>query len=491
MFKAIFPILVLIGAVFFGKHILNTGPDAKKRPFVQRLPIVEVSTLQSKAYTVFIETSGIVSAGTKTNLVAELAGRITSISDNFKEGSYFNKGEVLLEIDKSDYLSAINIANSEVAVNQSNLKQLNAEEKSNLNSVKLAKKNLAIGNKELTRLRALFKRNTISRSALDTEEQRINQLQQTVQNLQGTQATYASRKSAIQARINSSKAVVKQEKLRLTRATIKAPYDGRILTKNVDFGQFVTTGNILAETYATDFVNVELPLSLNQYELLGMPEAFRNKKISDKEYPTVKLTNPDSLKKDNWLGKVVRTSAALDAQSRQINVIVRVDNPYDAREGISTPIRIGQFLKARIKGRTFNNVYVLPPVSVLYNREIRLLVEGKIKIIPIEVIWNSTDETVVRTNEQIEGKQLILTSLTQAVNGMSVLTVEQQQLQNEKKAKRAKRRKIAEKEREEKAKLAEEERRKNRKIPDYIPRDDNEPLNGKSNNKSSIKKAAE
>ena len=468
MLKIIIPILVLVGAALFGKFLLDTGPEVKKRPFVQRLPVVEVLPLKAEQYTVHIEASGIVTAGTQSNLVAEVSGRIVSISNNFSEGSYFNKDEVLLEIDKSNYLSAVEIAKSEVEVNRASLKQLVAEEKSNRRSIQLAKKNLNIGNKELARLRALFKRRTISRSALDTEEQRINQLQQSLQNLEGSQSTFSSRKSAIQARINSSNARVKQESLTLSRATIKAPYAGRILTKNVDIGQFVSTGSMLAETYATDFVNVELPLSLNQYELLGMPEAFINRKITSDDLPTVTLTNPDSLRKDNWQGRVVRTGAALDAQSRQIKVIVRVDKPYEAREGISSPIRIGQYLKARIKGRTFNNVYVLSPVAVIYNREIRLLKDGKINIVPVKVIWNSTDATVIQTNESIEDEQLILTNLTQAVNGMSVLTIEEQRKQNKSQAER---KKIRESKKVEKAKLDKEQRKKLRVIPDVISRE--------------------
>ena len=481
MLRIIFPILVLIGAAYLGKFLLATGPEAKKRPFVQRLPVVEVQPLKAKSYTVFIEASGIVNAATETNIVAEVSGRITKISDNFNEGSYFNKGDVLLEIDKSDYQSAIDIAKSDVDVNLASLKQLIAEEKSNLNSIKLAQRNLNIGNKELGRVRALFKRKTLSRSAVDTEEQRVNQLRQTLQNLQGAQSTYKSRKSAIQARINSSKARVKQENLRLTRTIVKAPYAGRIRSKNVDFGQFVTTGSVLAETYATDFVNVDVPLSLKQYELLGMPEAFRNIQISITDLPNVTLVNPDSPSKDTWQGKVVRTSAALDAQSRQINVIVRVDKPYEAREGISTPIRIGQFLKAKIEGKTFNNVYVLPPGSVIYNREIRLLKEGKIQIVPVDVIWNSTEATVVKTNQSVDGKTLILTNLTQAVNGMSVLTVEQQKQQNKQRAIKNKQREI-EKTKQKKQELeTEEQRKKSRSMPDFISDDAKEAI--KKNNK--------
>jgi multidrug efflux pump subunit AcrA (membrane-fusion protein) len=429
MLKIIIPIIFLVGAALFAKYLIDTGPEAKKKPFVQRLPVVEVVTLKPDNYTVNIEASGTVKAGTQTNLVAEVSGRILNISDNFQEGNYFDKDQVLLEIDQANYLNAVEIANSDVEANKASLKQINAEEQSNKRSIKLAKQNLALGKKELARVKTLLQKKLISRSLVDAEEQKINQLEQKLQELEGIASSFSSRSNAIKAKINSTLARLKQESLNLSRTIVKSPYTGRVLKKNVDFGQYVSVGTVLGEIYATDYVNVELPLSLNQYELLGMPEAFRNKKIKHNEFPEVTLTNPNSLREDSWKGRVVRSSAALDEDSRQINVIVRVDNPYDAREGISTPIRIGQFLRANIKGKTFKNVFVLPPVAVLFNREIRVLKDGKINIIPIKVLWNSATETVVEANPEIIGEKLVTTNLNQAIDGMQAISLEEQQKQ--------------------------------------------------------------
>ncbi len=442
MLKIIIPILVLAGAAFFGNYLLDTGPEAKKKPFVQRLPVVEVMPLKPAQYTVNVEASGIVKAGIQTNLVAEVSGRILDISDNFLEGNYFEKNQTLLEIDKDNYLNAVAIANSDVAANRASLKQIKQEEKSTKRSIQLAKQNLALGRKEVARVRTLLRKKLISRSLVDAEEQKNNQLEQRLQDLEGIQSSYASRINATQAKIDSTLARLKQESLNLSRTTLKAPYKGRVLKKNVDFGQYVSVGTVLGEIYATDFVNVELPLSLNQYELLGMPEAFRNKKIKQEDLPVVTLTSPGSIRKDNWQGRVVRTSAALDAESRQINVIVRVDNPFDAKDGVSTPIRIGQYLKASIKGKTFENVFVLPPISVLYNREVRILKDGKIQIIPVNVLWNSVAKTVIEADPKITGEQLILTNLNQAIEGMQAITLEEQRKQNKIKADKAKKKQI-------------------------------------------------
>ncbi len=427
MFKTIIPIILLVGSIFLAKYLLSTGPTPKKRPFIERSPVVEITSLKPQNYTVTLTTFGIVKAGTQTSLVSEVSGRVLSISNKFQEGSYFNKGETLLTIDQANYKNALAIVASDVAANRATLNQINEEEKSNKRSLLLAKKNFALGKKEVNRLSALLNKKVIARSVLDIEQQKTNQLLQKVEDLQGRLNTFSSRKQATLAKIDATLARQKQEQLNLSRTRITSPYTGRVLIKNVDVGQFVGTGSVLGKIYSTDYVEVDLPLSLNRYELLGLPEAFKNKSVTEKSYPKVSFSNPSSKLKNKWQGRVVRTSAALDANSRQITVIARVDNPFDARAGLTSPLRIGQYIEAKIKGKTFRNVYVLPSIAVRQNKEILLLEEGKIQILPVTTLWNTQRETIVRVEQDVVGKQLVLTSLSQAIEGMKAITVDEQQ----------------------------------------------------------------
>ena len=438
MFKAIIPILLLAGAIFLGKYLLSTGPEPKKKPFVERSPVVEVITLKPQDYTVAIKASGIVRAGTQTNIVSEVSGRVSSISDKFQEGSYFNKDETLLTIDQANYKNALAIVDSDVAANRAALAQINEEEKSNKRSYQIAKKNLELGKKEVSRLRALWNKKVIARSALDIEQQKTNQLLQKLEDLQGKLNTFKSRKQATVAKIDATLARQKQERLNLSRTIIKSPYTGRIFEKNVGVGQFVGTGTILGKLYATDYVEVDLPLSLNRYELLGLPEAFKNKSINRQSYPKAVFKNPDSIQNNEWQGRIVRTSAALDVNSRQITVIARIDNPFDAKAGLSSPLRIGQYIEAHIEGKTFKNVYVLPSVAVRQNKEIMLLEDGKIHLVAVTALWNTQSETVVqidKAEQDLTGKRLVTTSLSQATEGMKVLTVKEQEQAQKRKQK--------------------------------------------------------
>ena len=436
--KFLLPLMVLGGAIAAGKYLVETGPEAKKKPFVERLPVVEVLKLQAQDYTVNLKASGLVRAGTQTNIVSEVSGRIINISDVFNEGAYFKKDQTLLTIDASNYKNSLAIASSDVEGNKATLSQLVEEEKSTRRSFSLAKKNLKLGKAEVSRLRKLWLKKVIARSQVDAEEQKVNQLQQKLEESQGKLNTFKSRKLAIEAKISAALSRKKQENLNLSRTTIKTPYSGRVLQTNVDIGQFVSTGTSLGKIYATDFVYVDLPLSLNQYELLGIAETFQNEKSSNQTLPDVVFTSTTSRKKSQWNGKVVRTSAALDADSRQIKVIAQIDNPFVAKEGVSSPVRIGQYLEGSIRGKTFKNIYVLSSAAVRQNKEILLLKEGKIHIVPVEVLFNTSKSAVVRPQEKVVGEQLIVTTMNQAIEGMKVITLEEQKKNLQRKEKKRK-----------------------------------------------------
>lgn len=428
LLKIIIPIL-LLGASYLGaKYLIATGPQPKKKSVSERIPVVETIPIKQQDFTVYIKASGVVKAGIQSNLVSEVSGKVIEVSDRFQEGAYFNKNSVLVKIDQQNYLTAVSIAESEVAANQASLSQIIVEQKSNQRSIDLAKKNLALGKKEVARLKALWRKKIIARSQLDAEEQKVNQLEQKLQDLQGKQNTYASRRAAIEAKINTAKARLQQERLNLSRTIIKAPYAGRVLKKNVDIGQYVSTGALLGQIYATDYVLVELPLSLSQYALLDLPDAFRDgagDSRSTNHYPAVTFSYSDGLHQSSWEGRVVRSSAALDPESRQIMVIARIDKPFEKKQGVYEPIRIGQYLKARIKGKTFRNVYVLPPSSVRHNREILLLKDGVVDVVPVRVLLNTADATVIEGTHSIVGEKLITTMLSQAMSGMKVISLKE------------------------------------------------------------------
>lgn len=436
MRKILLPALVIILAIVVAKILLATKPEPKKRPPQERSTVVEIQELNPQDYVLTVQASGVVKARTQSDLVAEVAGRIESVSEAFQEGAYFDKGDVLLTLDAQTVAQAKTIAESELAANQASLVQLMAEEKSARRSLQLAEKNLQLGRNEWQRVKGLWNKRLIAKSLVDTEEQKVIQLEQQVTDLSARLTTFSSQKKASRAQINAAKARLAREQLNVQRTQITAPFTGRILSKQVDVGQYVSPGKALGTIYATDYVEVNLPLSLAQYELLDMPEVFRNQKVDEKRYPEVVFRSANASTRHQWKGKVVRSSAALDENTRQISVIARIDNPYEASAENTRAIRIGQYVKADIQGRSFKDILVVPVVALRHGREILLYDEGKIDIQPVEVLWSANTEVVIRADAALLNKPLIITPLATAAKGMSVKTVEEVRKANKRRGKK-------------------------------------------------------
>jgi multidrug efflux pump subunit AcrA (membrane-fusion protein) len=76
--------------------LVMTRPVAERR--VPPEPVIEVETavLKKQDFEVILHTQGTVSARTESNLIPEVSGKIVHVADNFREGGFFDKGDVLL-----------------------------------------------------------------------------------------------------------------------------------------------------------------------------------------------------------------------------------------------------------------------------------------------------------------------------------------------------------------------------------------------------------
>lgn len=382
MKQLILIIALIAGSVALASYLIKTKPEPRKRVRKPSVPVVEVMTPQTQSYIQKINSSGSVEANRSTNVISEVSGKVTQVNKAFQEGSYFRKGQHLLSIDNTNYKNAIIIASAEIS-------QRTLELKNEQNLANLAVRDFRLlGN-----------------------NRRPNEI--------------ASRKphiAAALASLEASKVRLQQARDDLNKTRIMAPYDGRLLSRNVDIGQYITPGTLLGQVYSTDYVEVRLPLSLAEYEQLKLPESFRNQKVtSSKDMPEVKFSAKYGSRRYEWQGRVVRASPAMDARTRQISVIAKIDDPFTKKPNSDVPpIKIGQFLQAEIIGTTLRNVYVIPTSSTRQNREVMIYDEGKVRIYPIEVLASENDKLIIAESSLPPSVKLITTPMPSAKNGMTV-----------------------------------------------------------------------
>jgi len=382
MKQLILIIVLLAGSAALASYLIKTKPEPRKRVRQPTVPVVEVMTPKLQSYTQKIRSSGSVETNLSTNLVSEVSGKVTEVTRSFQEGSYFEKGQHLLSIDSTEYRNAIGIANAEIT-------QRTLEVKNEQNLAQLAVRDFRLlGNNRRP----------------------------------GEMASRKPHIAAALANLDAAKIRLKQARDNLKKTKIRAPYTGRLQSTNVNIGQFVTPGALLGQVYSTDYVEVRLPLSLADYEQLKLPENYQNQQsIARDKLPKVIFSANYGAKTHQWEGRIVRASAAMDERTRQIPVIARIDDPFSKKAGVDAPpIKIGQFLKAEIIGSQLNNVFVIPTSSTRQNREVMLYDEGKINIIPIDVLTAEGDSLVIRDDALPVNAKLITTPMPSAKTGMKV-----------------------------------------------------------------------
>jgi multidrug efflux system membrane fusion protein len=194
--------IVLAGAVI-GWRIhssnLQTQADADKAAAFAAQPIpVQIAVVQRKTVPVALSALGTVTAYNTVNLNSRVSGQILRV--NFTEGQAVHKGQLLIQIDPAPYQAALDQALGQLAHDQANLKNAQAE---------------------ADRYNALYAAGVTSK-----EQQQLE-----VSNAGEAAGSIASDKASIEAaRIN------------LTYTRILSPIDGIVGLRQVDPGNIVNAG---------------------------------------------------------------------------------------------------------------------------------------------------------------------------------------------------------------------------------------------------------
>ncbi len=370
-------------------QVVSPKPDIRPMAPPPKL-IVETQAVQAQDFTIFIKSYGRVAARTKTSLSAQVSGKVVSINPGFNSGAFFKKGDVLLTIEQGDFQADVDIARASVMQAR---QQLDTEQAESIQ----AEKNWRIsGNK-------------------------------------GAPSDLVLRKpqlKAAEATLLAAEAQLKKAMLNLERTVITAPFDGRVLDRQVSLGQIVSANTVVADIFATDIAEVRLPVQNTDLPFLDFPEQRIDQEPVLSELPPVVLTSGINAK-DQWLGHVVRTEGRIDDDSRQLHVVAEVVQPFSVAEpaidkgdrakniSASSAMEIGQYVTATITGKTLKNALVIPASAISQGRFVYLVENNVLQRKVVTIAWQAADYALISDGLH-SGDQLVLTPLGQVTSGTAV-----------------------------------------------------------------------
>jgi len=368
------PIAILAALIVAGVLVLSNPPDVERRgPPQGAQTVVEVLPITPRTYQISVDSYGTVQPRTQSMLVAQVSGQIVVMKEDFRPGGFFHKGEALVTIDPRDYEADVKIA-------------------------------------EATLMDAL--------QAKAQEQARAEQAQTDWERLGNpgeTPSDLVLRKPQLQAaeaRVSSARSALTKAKLDLERTSVTAPFSGRVLRQLVDVGQVVNPGTQLAEVYATDYVEVRLPIRNADLAFVELPEAHAA------HNPEV-VVHSELGGRVDWRGQIIRTEGAIDEVARQLHVVAQINNPFGTQEPVERPLKIGEYVTAQVSGKQLRDVIVIPANTIYQNSYVYIVEDGLLHRKDVEIAWQNGADAIISSGLAADDA-LVTTPLGQITSGTPV-----------------------------------------------------------------------
>ncbi|MEE2702545.1 MAG: efflux RND transporter periplasmic adaptor subunit [Myxococcota bacterium] len=372
--KLLLPIVVLGIAALGAGFLVATQSPLAGRPNPRSFRAVRVVPVETTRVQLDVFSQGTVSPRTESELIPEVSGRVVWTSPALVSGGYFEQGAALLRIASEDYEAGSERARAALARARS--------EDEHARQV-------------LERRRGLSEREIVSEAALDD-------------------ALRAARVAS--ANLREARAALEQAGRDLARTEIRAPFSGRVREERVDLGQFLSRGQPFATLYATDLVEVRLPIADAQLAYLELP-FWQQAPAAEADLPEVTLSARFAGRDHEWHGRLVRTEGEIDARSRLVHVVARVAN--DPTKG-TFPLPVGLFVQARIAGREREGIVVIPRQSLQGPGRV-FVVDGedRLRFRDVEVLRIQGDEALIERGLE-PGERICISPIHTPVDGMRV-----------------------------------------------------------------------
>ena len=359
---------------------------AEPRPKPKPLE-VRVSDLKRLDYQISLPTHGVMQAHNQAVLTSQVAGRVETISPEFEVGAFFSESDILLELNAVDFEEALANAKAQLALAQFNLEQEQARAKqARLNWDDLGYED------EPSDLVLRIPHLKLSQSQLKRANEQLLSAQRN-----------------------------------LERTKVRAPFDGRVLTRVAGIGQTVGAGTSLGTIFATDYSETRLPVSTQFLTDVFLPED-----VNDEPVDIVLRDGLSESSEVEWKAQILRTEGALDASTLELFAVARVQDPFGLTSD-KVPLRLGQPVTSEIPGRELKDVFVIPREAISGLNRIRLVDPEtlELKSAKLTQLWADDASVVFRDPDIEDGTLLVLDRLVYAPDGGKVEIVDDESLEED------------------------------------------------------------
>jgi len=371
----IISLTVLMAGAAVTMLVFFTEPEAKRAGATKKTAmLVDVIRVRRDTFRPTIQAMGTVKPARDIILSPRVSGEITRRSSSFIPGGYAKKGEMLLQIDPSDYKNALELRKSELQQAESDLE------------IEMGRRNVARQDYQM-----LDESLSTENKALVLREPQLK---------------------AARSGVEAARASVDQARLDLKRTTIRAPFDAHIISRNVNVGSQVAPGDNLGRLVGRDTYWVEATVPLSKLRWLNFPnDGSRGSEVRIRN----RTAWPEGAYRKGYLYKLVGT---LEERTRMARVLIAVPDPlaYEADTAGLQPLMLGSFVENHIQAEKIEDVIRLNRDHVRKNETVWVMEDKKLRIRDVQIVFRDARYAYI-TAGLSEDARVVTTNLTTISDG--------------------------------------------------------------------------
>ena len=386
---------ILGGSIWLATYLVSLAPEPEQSEPPPQVPFARTAPVVAGSGPISVRGAGTVRPSAEIDIAPQVGGRVVWMEPGFQSGGRVEEGQPILRIEDADFLNRVREA--EVAI-------------------EARKAELAVIQEE-----AAFAR---------TEFDRYSRLRQEAGSPVSEAGPLALREpqlKAAQAALDREEVRLAAARLALSRIEVRAPFDGYVLEESLETGQLVTAGQAVGRLIAADSVEVVVPLADATAALIP---GLWNLRAGDAERRVgVRVIATYGNSSYAWRGYVDRTEVSLDEQTRTIDAIVRVPNPFSSGTRVTgpagasgPPLLVSKFVEVEIRGVAPESYFRVPRPALQTGNEVWVVGgDQRVSIVPVRVLQRVDDEAVV-VGALEEGLSVITGGVQFVTEGMVVQT---------------------------------------------------------------------
>ena len=392
---------ILVGSAAVASFMVSLRPEPARREPPSLVPFAITEPAVAGGGAIPVHGAGTVRPLAQIEVAAEVSGRVVWVSPAFQSGGRIRRGQPMFRLDDADHRYRVERARAVVAVQEVELLKVEEEAR--------------IARDQYERFR---RRQGDSAPAAGA----------------GPLVLWEPQLAAARAAVERDRVALAEAELGLSRTEVHAPFTGVVRTESIDVGQFVAAGQAVGQLYAADAVEVVVPLSDADAALV--PGLWDLRAGDADRRVAVRVVADYGDARYLWKGYVDRVEVALDEQTRTLDVIVRVPDPFtggtpvDAggrRRGADAalgepPLLVGKFVDVEIQGVTPDEYFRVRSPALRPGNEVWVVRDGRrLVTVPVRVLQRSDDDVYV-TGDLEAGQPVVVGGIQVATEGMAVRT---------------------------------------------------------------------